>query len=286
MKFTPPPFTDAWPMIFTDLDGSLLDHHSYSHDPARTTLDRLEQIGVAVIPTTSKTFNELIALRETLANRSPFIVENGAAIYIPAGYFPSQPTDTVLYQHEGENYWRYSNALPRQHWQQLLAPLEGQFAGLFTDFNHLGDIGIANATGLSIEQAKLANQRDFSEPVYWGGSEPQKEKFIHTLRSLGTQVVAGGRFLHLMDPTTSKGAALRWLSDCYRAVGKHNNYMTIAVGDSHNDISMLEAADLAVIIRSPIHQPPQLTQQRQIVTSNDFGPTGWSEVINNILALG
>ena len=37
-------------LVVTDLDGSLLDHHSYDFSPAAPWLARLKQMGVPVIP--------------------------------------------------------------------------------------------------------------------------------------------------------------------------------------------------------------------------------------------
>ena len=42
-------------LVFTDLDGTLLDHHSYSHAAALPGLERLRGLEVPVIPVTSKT---------------------------------------------------------------------------------------------------------------------------------------------------------------------------------------------------------------------------------------
>jgi predicted mannosyl-3-phosphoglycerate phosphatase (HAD superfamily) len=52
-------------LIFTDLDGSLLDHHTYSFAPAANYLDRLETQGIPVIPITSKTRAEVLVLRRS-----------------------------------------------------------------------------------------------------------------------------------------------------------------------------------------------------------------------------
>ena len=76
-----------------------------------------------VIPITSKTFAEVINLRDKLNNRHPFIVENGAAIYIPSRYFKSQPQHAVL-----ENgFWVLRNVPRRAKWQQLLAETSCRF---------------------------------------------------------------------------------------------------------------------------------------------------------------
>lgn len=276
---------DAWPIVFTDLDGSLLDHYSYSFAAAQGTLTRLEQNGVAVIPNTSKTLAELFELRTALKNHGPFCVENGAAVYIPAGYFDSQPQHTDIVNHRGQSFWQYTAAQPREHWQQLLDQIESQFAEQFETFAQLGIDGIEATTGLSRAQATLANQRQFSEPVHWRGDDKQKIQFFDTLTSLGAQVLAGGRFLHVMDPGSSKANALQWLSQCYREYGKYDNYRSIAIGDSHNDISMLEAADIAAIIRSPVHDLPTVNSKQPAIVSDEYGPDGWQAVINQIIAI-
>lgn len=41
-------------VVYTDLDGSLLDHHSYSFEPAQTMLMHLAARGIPLIPCTSK----------------------------------------------------------------------------------------------------------------------------------------------------------------------------------------------------------------------------------------
>ena len=88
-------------LIFTDLDGSLLDHNTYSFAPAAELLLELEQQQIPVIPVTSKTRAEVMALRQTLHNEHPFIIENGAAICIPKQYFPNCPEGAVVM----DNQW-------------------------------------------------------------------------------------------------------------------------------------------------------------------------------------
>ena len=50
-------------LVFTDLDGSLLDHHNYSYSDALPQLRQLERRGIPVIPASSKTRVEIERLR-------------------------------------------------------------------------------------------------------------------------------------------------------------------------------------------------------------------------------
>ena len=67
-------------LVFTDLDGTLLDHHSYSFSAALPALQRLRRARIPVIPVTSKTLAELAPLMRELDNAHPCIAENGGLI--------------------------------------------------------------------------------------------------------------------------------------------------------------------------------------------------------------
>ena len=75
-------------VVFTDLDGTLLDHHSYSWAAAEEALKELERRRVPLVLVTSKTRAEVEALQRKLGSVQPFVTENGGGIFIPHGYFP------------------------------------------------------------------------------------------------------------------------------------------------------------------------------------------------------
>src|SRR5215211_6339369 len=80
-------------VVFSDLDGTLLDHETYAFDAARPALDRVERDGIPLVLCSSKTRAEIEPLRAELRNRHPFVSENGGAVFIPAGYFPFDVDD-------------------------------------------------------------------------------------------------------------------------------------------------------------------------------------------------
>jgi mannosyl-3-phosphoglycerate phosphatase family protein len=262
----------ARPLVFTDLDGSLLDHHSYSFEPARSVLERLEALSIPVIPATSKTRAEVSGLRRALQNNHPFVVENGAAVFIPIGYFSAPPARTV----ERDGFWVYQTSRPREHWLALLDQLEGEYAGEFDSFHRAGVKGIVEMTGLSEAEARLANQREYSEPVRWLGSEARRRAFIESLAARGARALQGGRFL-AVSGDCDKGRALQWLSAVYAEQTGVDAVDTLAIGDSGNDVAMLAAADTALLIRSPVHDFPALDRSEGVIRSRAFGPEGWAE---------
>lgn len=276
-------------LIFTDLDGSLLDHDSYSFEPAKNLLDDLKLASIPLIPITSKTFAEVESLRIKLNNQHPFIVENGAAIAIPINYFSSMPKGC----YEKSGFWIIANTQSRQHWNKLLKDNAADFEGEFETFSSIvqskGIKGIQEITGLNQDQAELSNQRDFSEPIHWLSSEQRKQAFIEKLTAAGGTLLQGGRFLAL-GGKIDKGSALLQLTELYQKFLSLSEVHTLAIGDSGNDISMLEAASSAIIIRSKTHSAPILTRNKNLQISNAFGPEGWTETVSfwltNFLQIG
>ena len=71
-------------VVFSDLDGTLLDHENYSYTQAQPALDALASRGIPLILATSKTAAEVAVLHQALnLGDWPAIVENGAGIYRP-----------------------------------------------------------------------------------------------------------------------------------------------------------------------------------------------------------
>jgi mannosyl-3-phosphoglycerate phosphatase family protein len=267
-------------LVFTDLDGSLLDHHSYSYQDALPQLHVLDRAGIPVIPASSKTRAEIARLRQALGNTHPFIVENGAAIWIPRDYFAEQPALTQ----ERDGYWVREMVAPRQHWIALLKDLYADFVGEFDYFQRAGAAGIARMTGLSREAAEEANLRDYSEPVQWLGSSERREEFLSRLRAAGANPLSGGRFISVSG-ACDKGVALTWLRGVYQDAFPDRTCHDIAIGDSRNDCAMLEAAETALLVRSTVHEFPELRRQQGVWRSQALGPAGWAEGVARWLHL-
>ncbi|BFM12410.1 mannosyl-3-phosphoglycerate phosphatase-related protein [Simiduia litorea] len=270
-------------LIFTDLDGTLLDHHTYSFSAAHDQINRLNQLEIPLICCTSKTFAEVIPLRSQLKNRHPFIVENGAAVYLPLSFLPERALQAIGGAQLHQGFWRFGLTENRAHWLQCLAQLGDRFKGLYSTFTALGPQGIADATGLSLEQAAQANQREFSEPLLWLGDELSKIAFTQEMNQLGATIVEGGRFLHIVGDS-NKGKAMLWLQQIFTSKARHS-FRTIAAGDGKNDVPMLELADYALVIQSSTNPTLKLTRTERVFYSEHTGPKGWANGIQTILSM-
>ncbi len=261
-------------IVVTDLDGTLLDHFSYSAEPAMATIRKLQKQRIPLIFNTSKTLAECEALSEKLGLSDPFIVENGSATYYPKRRFRSAPPGGTSHG----VYWQVVAGLGYEDIRERLADIKPGYRMTALSDSSLGDI--CAATGLNMTAARRAQNRQFSEPLIWQDSDAALERFREALAQKGLSTLRGGRFLHVLG-NTDKGKALTAVQAVYGRDG--NNVVSIALGDGDNDIAMLQAADFPVLIRSPAHALPELCTTKPVIISDETGPAGWANSINGLL---
>jgi mannosyl-3-phosphoglycerate phosphatase len=251
-------------IVFTDLDGTLLDHHSYSHAPAQPALDLLASLNVPVILNSSKTLQEIAHIASGLQQNYPRIAENGSLIADPA-------TGTV--HTFGADYERICSVL-----KALRDAYDYQFVG----FNDWTPEQLAQDTGLSIEGAIRAGAREGSEPIRWLDSEERLELFRQNLADVGLTLNRGGRYWHVMWKA-DKAQAMEYLVGTYTADKQRPT--VIALGDGPNDKNMLAAADIAVIVNNPDGVPMDLPHRagQLVIRTTLAGPSGWNEAIQQII---
>ncbi|WP_176086594.1 HAD-IIB family hydrolase [Martelella sp. HB161492] len=250
-------------LVFSDLDGTLLDHETYDFAPALPALQRLKALDIPLILASSKTEAEMRPIAAELGCDGPMIVENGAGI---AGSDPG---------HDVSTYRRL-----RQCLDQMPKDLRARFQG----FGDWSVEQVAERTGMTQEKAALARSRAFSEPGLWSGSDTEKAAFEAILGENDFQAVKGGRFYTLM-PKTSKAERMAEIKAAYQRMSA-GPVITIALGDAPNDLAMIEAADHGVIIANPAHAPlPETERERDgfIQRSEKTGPAGWNDMILQLL---
>ena len=193
-------------VVFSDLDGTLLDHETYAFDAARPALDRMDRDAVPLVLCSSKTRAEMETIRTRLDNEHPFISENGGALFIPAGYFPfevegAEPRGEYLVVGIGDPYRDVVAALSRA----------SRASGVrVRGFSEMTDVEVASATGLTTDQARLARQREFDEPfeILDAARAPILRAEVERQ---GKRWTEGGRFHHITG-RNDKGAAVRLLA--------------------------------------------------------------------------
>jgi mannosyl-3-phosphoglycerate phosphatase len=270
-------------LIFTDLDGTLLDHRTYSWAAAEEALEEIERRRVPLVFVTSKTRAELEVLRRKLGHGHPFVTENGGGIFIPRDYFNLRLEGA----RRAGRYQCFALARPYKEIVSALEELAAEAGVTVVGFHQMSAREIAQNTGLSVREAELARQREFDEPFFFAGAgEEDIHKFGQAARRRRFEFVQGGRFWHLAAGS-DKGRAVRYLIKLYgRAL--RSRLRSVGLGDSPNDLSLLAAVDLAVLL-------PQLdgsfasnvlSQLPHVLRGTAPGPAGWNQAVLRILGAG
>jgi mannosyl-3-phosphoglycerate phosphatase len=266
-------------VIFTDLDGTLIDFETYS---AKLTAPRVKQLLADKIPVvfcSSKTWGEQHALMRSMGIDTLGIVENGSGIYVPRGMdlFLNHPASKPV---ESGRLIAFG-----QPAAQIRASIETVSAALQLDlrpYSALTDSQIVELTGLSADGAARARARDFSETLTAKLQPDQWVRVQNEFAQHNLQCLCGGRFYTVSAQGCNKGTALAATVKAVSAA-RSAAITSVAIGDSFNDVDMLRAADLPYLVQQPggTWHPVELLGLNKI---SAIGPAGWLLAIDHATA--
>jgi mannosyl-3-phosphoglycerate phosphatase len=268
-------------IIYSDLDGTFLDEGNYSFLESLTALRAARNRGIPVVFCSSKTRAEIEYLCKVIEVNIPYIVENGGAIFVPEGYFPFAIEGAIL--REG-----YEVIEIGEPYLKLIAHLHSCSA----EFPSLGIVGFSDMTvkeiaqecAMTFTEAQNAKDRQYSEPFRISNPEPEElQKFLKRINQLGLQFSAGGRYYHLSG-NSDKGISVKFLNELFfRANGP---ITTVGIGDSLNDLPMLNSVDVPIIIKrqSGNHDPKLTALFSGALLTEHSGSRGWADAIMQLLS--
>lgn len=267
-------------VIFTDLDGTLLEHRTYSWAAAEEALAEVERRRVPWVIVTSKTRAEVELLRRKLEHAHPFVTENGGGIFVPHGYFPQRIEGATSTRH----YHCLALGQPYDEIVKELEEIAAEAGAEIVGFHQMSTREVAENTGLRPQEAELARQREFDEPFFFAGaSDAVVAKFVELAKQRKLEITRGGRLWHLFAGS-DKGRAVRWLMKEYRAALR-TRLRAVGLGDSTNDLPMLAAVDLPILVQKPDRSYDEEVVSRlpRVTRAPAPGPAGWNETVLELL---
>ncbi len=262
-------------VIFTDVDGTLIDSERYSWKDASQAVSLIRKRKIPLVLCSSKTKREIEVLRKEIKNKNPFIVENGSAIFIPKNYFDfdfdySYKKGRYYVIQLGEKYNRIIKAL----WK--IKKLKGIKVSGFKDMS-VKDL--SKDCGLTIKKARLAKKREFSEPFILkrGNIEDIKK----AMNKMGLTYMKGRRYHYIMGDC-DKGEATKILIGLFKR--KYKNIVSVALGDSFSDLPMLKSTDIAIIVKMQKDKyDSKLLKYGFLKKAKGIGPKGWNSTILDLI---
>lgn len=259
------------PVIFTDLDGTLLDR-SYSFESALPVIRRIKDESIPLVLVTSKAKGEVERLRERLGIKDPFITENGGGVFIPEDAFPfpvnGEDAGNLKMIRLGTSYEEIKSALRE---------IREKTGFKITGFADLTPEEITERTGLPLIDARSSKVRDFDEPFFLESGSLEQVRLLAEERGL---TVTAARVLHLTGKN-DKGKAVETLMKFYRAL--YGKAVSIGVGDAGNDIPLLKCVDYPVLVMKEDGSYEPVDGIPSLIMANGAGPVGWAKAITGIL---
>lgn len=259
-------------LVFTDIDGTLLDSHTHEWQPAEAWLTRLRQHAIPVILCSSMTAAEILAIQKMVGLQGqPFIAENGAVIQLDARWEAHKDSPRVF------------NGASHDQIMTVLTPLRENEGYKFTTFSDLEVSALVELTGYTPAQAGLARLHEASETLIWRDSDERMAKFDADLTRFGLRLVQGARYWHIIDQRDGKDQAVNWLTRQYcKHEGKQ--YTTLGLGDGPNDAPMLDNVDFAVVVKGFNRDGVTLRHDApsRVYRTTQTGPAGWREGLDHL----
>jgi len=252
-------------VIYTDMDGTILDHYNYSYEKSKEGLEILKKKNIPIILCSSKTKSEIVYWKKILDINHPFISENGGGIFIPKKYFNFNFSFNKII----DGY--YSIILGANYNKLILAIKELKNEFEINSFIDMNPKEIALISNFSIEDAKRAQNRDFEIPFILK-DKSQEKKLVDKIKDLGFNCLIGGRYYHILGKN-SKGKAVKILNDLFSK--KYGNIFTYGFGDSFNDFSMLDVVDEPYLVKNKNGE----YVSKKYNFAPDIGPAGWNKII-------
>jgi mannosyl-3-phosphoglycerate phosphatase len=237
-------------IVFSDVEALLESPACVSEEVERVRGTVIAR-HVPVVLCSTRTRAELEFVQRRLGICHPFVCENGAAIYVPRGYFDFDlPNARAASGYQvvefGRPYRDVVRAL-REHARRLEIDIVG--------FDDSSVEDVAHDCHVSLQQARLAKLREYGEPFRIVSRRPdQRTRLFRALAASGFGCAAGGRYEHV-GAAADEASAIRLLCEWYgRAYG---SVATIGLGDPVRDSGLLQAVEVPVLVRREDAEPPR-----------------------------
>jgi len=263
-------------IVYSDLDGCFLDIDTYSYVKTIKYAQKLIDSGNILIFCSSKTYDEINSIMINIDRQMPYIVENGGGIYTPNKY--KFWKDSIKIENTNGNLHKVSNSNVNIYKKIKTAREE---MGIKIDtYQDLSINQICSITGLNKYQAGLAKNRKFSETIITPLNDCEISILEKRLNQLNLTCTKGSRFYTIHPNDINKGKAALLLFEKIKNMKTGTN-LTIGIGDSYNDESLLNSTDISYLLKNK-HNKWEAIKGNNLIKIDGVGQDGWIMVYKEI----
>tara|TARA_Y200000002_G_scaffold368945_1_gene362550 strand:+ start:511 stop:1359 length:849 start_codon:yes stop_codon:yes gene_type:complete len=267
---------DVTLVFFSDIDGTIINNNSFCYGNNIDVIKQLLEANHYVIFNSSKTFNEIDYMLKSENLSIPFICETGGGIYCPKDFFDSTQKERGGYDIIFESVRQSSfNA-------QIKETLTKEFKNEIVFFDELSLKMRERFSGLSGDDLERASNRDFSLLFKWHTNNEELLKLKNILDDFNLTVIRGGRFFHICSGF-NKYSAMQLIMSKINNTNPEKLFKTVGLGDSSNDIDMLNQTDYRCIVQSTNNTLLIAgLSNKNFILSSTPAPEGWQECVENV----
>ena len=199
-------------IVFCDVDHLFSAQRPQPSRLAATHAELADE-RVTLVFCSYRTRAEVESIRRETGVFHPFICENGAAAFVPEGYFGAEVPST----RRVGGYDAMEFGKPYEHVVELVGRTAIRMRADVVGFSDMSVEDVARECGLTLLQARLAKLREYDEPVRLVDADLQVERrFLRGLEAAGLTCTLRGQY-HFAGTSAGPGAAIAALTDLYRS---------------------------------------------------------------------
>ena len=263
-------------IFFSDIDGTIINNNSFSYGNNVKIIKELLEAGHYVIFNSSKTFYEIDHILKSENLSIPFICETGGGVYCPRGFCGDNLNKRSDYD------IIFESAKTSDFHMKIKSILLEEFKNEVLFFDDMSLKMKEKFSGLSAKDLERASMRDFSIPFKWHAVNKKLNKLKSILHDFQLTVIKGGRFFHICS-NFDKYSAMQHILSFMNHNFPQETFKTVGIGDSSNDIEMLNKTDYKCIVQ-PINNISLIEglSNKKFILSTTHAPEGWQECIENV----
>jgi mannosyl-3-phosphoglycerate phosphatase len=239
----------------------------------------LKEERIPLVFYSTQTRAELELLQLELGISQPFISENGAAAFVPRGYFGfAVPKATEVASYEAVVFGKpYAEVVETLRW---IAEWQGVD---IIGFNDMSVEAVAIDCHVSLMQALLAKLREFDEPFrLLTDDATARRRLFNALRSARLGCTRGARY-HRAGAPVDWHAGVDLLTRLFRRA--FGPVFTVGLGRGLNDVALLLSVDVPLIVAGDDTDAPWSVRSRVPAAcfTSRRGSAGWADAIIHIV---
>lgn len=260
-------------LIFTDLDGTFLNNDNFSFGTNLDIAREITDLGHFIIFNSSKTFAEIDNLFKEQNIQFPIICETGGGVYLPKNLELTPYTNAYNIVYEASKLSKI-----REDIDEICEDFREEIQ-FFDELSHETQVKLSNLEPAGLI---LASKRVFSVLFIWRSTEERLMILSKLLKKINIKIIKGARFFHICSDF-DKGTSMLKLINEFKNMYPKKEFISIAIGDSSNDMAMLKLADYPCVVKSTGNKKLSFSElSNDLIISKNEAPKGWFECLENV----